>query len=337
MKTRQSAAEAIACSLNFTVKSACITGLVTPSGAADDLEEDDPDLDLGDPDDLDEEDDSDLDDADDLDAEDDLSQDQDQDDPDDGGMGIFRQALDQSARPADADATPSGGLLDDDSAGAVDKTAGLSKHERQQARMQERIAKLEAQNMAEKDWFMQGESAAGKLWTFNLNVYFANNFECLNLNRLNHGLSNLSQLQVTCLVRQLFMPAAFDGCVSNVLQRGCKLCLKVRQLSMPAADSYVDVPLVGCKHNCTLHSSGSSYSFSKACVKVSTISVVPCCGYSPPPTALSGISKCASTRAVQLQPLQYCHCSEPVHLCSLACSLCTRPLPCTSVAHLLFI
>lgn len=37
----------------------------------------------------------------------------------------------------------------------------LSKHERQQRRMQERIAKLEAQNMAEKDWFMQGESGAG--------------------------------------------------------------------------------------------------------------------------------------------------------------------------------
>ncbi len=134
---------------------------MTPSGGADDLEEEDPDLDIGDPDDLDEEDDLDLDDADDLDAEDDLSEDQDQDDPDDDGMGIFRQALDQSARPADVDATPSGGLLDD--AGAVDKTAGLSKHERQQARMQERIAKLEAQNMAEKDWFMQGESAAGKL------------------------------------------------------------------------------------------------------------------------------------------------------------------------------
>lgn len=37
----------------------------------------------------------------------------------------------------------------------------MSKHERQQLRMQERIAKLEAQNMAEKDWFMQGEAGAG--------------------------------------------------------------------------------------------------------------------------------------------------------------------------------
>ncbi|KAL0024355.1 hypothetical protein WJX79_002946 [Trebouxia sp. C0005] len=121
-----------------------------------DLEEEASDLNLGDPDGLDEEDDLDLD------AEDELSEDQDQDDPDDDGMGIFRQALDQSAHPADDDATPSGCLLDDDSARAVDKAAGLSKHERQQARMQERIAKLEAQNMAEKDWFMQGESAAAR-------------------------------------------------------------------------------------------------------------------------------------------------------------------------------
>lgn len=28
--------------------------------------------------------------------------------------------------------------------------------------MQERIAKLEAQNMADKDWFMQGEAGAGE-------------------------------------------------------------------------------------------------------------------------------------------------------------------------------
>ena len=61
--------------------------------------------------------------SDDLDAEDDL--DQEQADPDDDGMG-------------------------------------MSKHERQQLRMQKRIAQLEAQNMAEKDWFMQGESAAGE-------------------------------------------------------------------------------------------------------------------------------------------------------------------------------
>lgn len=98
--------------------------------------------------------------ADELDAEDDLDHgDLDQDDPDDDGMGIFRQALDQSARPMHGDKGPSEGLLDDDSAAA--ETAGLSKHERQQLRMQERISKLEAQNMAEKDWFMQGESAAG--------------------------------------------------------------------------------------------------------------------------------------------------------------------------------
>ena len=51
-------------------------------------------------------------------------------------------------------------LLDGDAPG-TGKEATLSKHERQQRRMQERIAKLEAQNMAEKDWFMQGESGAG--------------------------------------------------------------------------------------------------------------------------------------------------------------------------------
>lgn len=51
-------------------------------------------------------------------------------------------------------------LLDEDAPGTGKETA-LSKHERQQRRMQERIAKLEAQNMAEKDWFMQGESGAG--------------------------------------------------------------------------------------------------------------------------------------------------------------------------------
>lgn len=38
----------------------------------------------------------------------------------------------------------------------------MSKHERGQLRMQERIAKLEAQNMADKDWFMQGEAGAGQ-------------------------------------------------------------------------------------------------------------------------------------------------------------------------------
>ena len=55
-------------------------------------------------------------------------------------------------------------LLDGDAPG-TGKEAALSKHERQQRRMQERIAKLEAQNMAEKDWFMQGESGAGTCQT----------------------------------------------------------------------------------------------------------------------------------------------------------------------------
>lgn len=127
--------------------------------ADSDEEEQDEELDLNDPDLLADggEPDQDLEDLDDLDADDDL--DEDQDVADDDGMGIFRQALDQSARPVDTDA---GDLLEDDSAVTADKTAGLSKHERQQLRMQERIAKLEAQNMAAKDWFMQGESGAGE-------------------------------------------------------------------------------------------------------------------------------------------------------------------------------
>lgn len=53
--------------------------------------------------------------------------------------------------------------LQDDVSPAIDKTGTLSTHERQQQRMQERIAKLEAQNMAEKDWFMSGEAGAGIL------------------------------------------------------------------------------------------------------------------------------------------------------------------------------
>ena len=78
-------------------------------------------------------------------------------------MGIFRQALHQSSHPAaEAAAAPAGGLLDEGAAAETDRTAGMSKHERQQLRMQERIAKLEAQNMAEKDWFMQGEAGAGE-------------------------------------------------------------------------------------------------------------------------------------------------------------------------------
>ena len=52
-------------------------------------------------------------------------------------------------------------LLQEDGPDSTKAEEALSKHERQQRRMQERIAKLEAQNMAEKDWFMQGESGAG--------------------------------------------------------------------------------------------------------------------------------------------------------------------------------
>lgn len=78
-------------------------------------------------------------------------------------MGIFRQALQQPSQPAEGTAADSGGLLEDDSAGGdKDRTGGMSKHERGQLRMQERIAKLEAQNMADKDWFMQGEAGAGQ-------------------------------------------------------------------------------------------------------------------------------------------------------------------------------
>ena len=78
-------------------------------------------------------------------------------------MGIFRRTLHQPSQPAEGAAAASGGLLEDDSAaGDKGRTAGMSKHERQQLRMQEHIAKLEAQNMADKDWFMQGEAGAGQ-------------------------------------------------------------------------------------------------------------------------------------------------------------------------------
>ncbi|KAL3145791.1 hypothetical protein ABBQ38_015168 [Trebouxia sp. C0009 RCD-2024] len=133
-------------------------------GHADEAEEEDQELDLDDPDLLNDEADSEenLEDADeDLDAEEDP--DQTQEDPDDDGMGIFRQGLDQSSHPTEAAVAPSSDLLDEGGPSAdVDATAGMSKHERQQARMQERIARLEAQNMAEKDWFMQGEAGAAK-------------------------------------------------------------------------------------------------------------------------------------------------------------------------------
>lgn len=133
------------------------------AGHADEVEEEDQELDLDDPDLLNHEDDSDenLEDADeDLGAEDDL--DQNPEDPDDDGMGIFRQGLDQSSHPTEAGVAPSTDLLDKGPSADMDATAGMSKHERQQVRMQERIARLEAQNMAEKDWFMQGEAGAGK-------------------------------------------------------------------------------------------------------------------------------------------------------------------------------
>ena len=96
------------------------------------------------------------------DIEDDNS-DQAQDDPDDDGMGIFRQAQGQPGHPAGPSAPTEGGGVEDDADAAEGETrAGLSKHERQQQRMQQRIARLEAQNLAAKDWFMQGESGAGE-------------------------------------------------------------------------------------------------------------------------------------------------------------------------------
>ena len=138
-----------------------LTDTPCASGHADAAGEEDQELDLDDPDLLNDEEDSDenLEDAHDLDADDDP--DQNQEDPDDDGMGIFRQGLDQSSHPTAPAAAPSSGLLDEGLSADVDTTAGMSKHERQQARMQERIARLEAQNMAEKDWFMQGEAGAG--------------------------------------------------------------------------------------------------------------------------------------------------------------------------------
>lgn len=136
------------------------------AGHADEEEEDkeDQELDLDDSDLLRDEaegdSDENLENSDDLNAEDDP--DQAQADPDDDGMGIFRQALHQSSHPAaEAAAAPAGGVLEQAPDADVKGTAGMSKHERQQQRMQERITKLEAQHMAEKDWFMQGEAGAG--------------------------------------------------------------------------------------------------------------------------------------------------------------------------------
>ena len=135
---------------------------------ADEEAEEDEELDLNDPNLLADEADPDQD-LDELDAADgpDHDMDPDAEPDDDNGMGIFRRAQDQSAEPdrktVNARA-PQHMLVDgrDDAADAQDKLAGLSKHERQQLRMQERIARLEAQNMADKDWFMQGEAAACK-------------------------------------------------------------------------------------------------------------------------------------------------------------------------------
>ena len=40
--------------------------------------------------------------------------------------------------------------------------AGMSAHERRMTRMRERVAKLEASALAERDWFLRGEANAGK-------------------------------------------------------------------------------------------------------------------------------------------------------------------------------
>ena len=60
---------------------------------------------------------------------------------------------------------------------------------------------------------------------------------------------------------------------------------------MPAADRYADVSLVGCRHNHTLHSSGSSYTFAKACVTLVTNSAELCDKSDPLPIAVSVVSK----------------------------------------------
>lgn len=39
--------------------------------------------------------------------------------------------------------------------------AGMSAHERRMARMRERVAKLEASALAQRDWFLRGEAQAG--------------------------------------------------------------------------------------------------------------------------------------------------------------------------------
>ena len=69
----------------------------------------------------------------------------------------------QSA-PSCREPAPSGSqgdLLADEAAPRPDR-AGLSQHERRQARLQERIARLEAENIGEKDWFLKGEAGAGE-------------------------------------------------------------------------------------------------------------------------------------------------------------------------------
>lgn len=69
----------------------------------------------------------------------------------------------QSA-PSCRETAPSGGQGDPlaDEAGPGADRAGLSQHERRQARLQERIARLEAENIGEKDWFLKGEAGAGE-------------------------------------------------------------------------------------------------------------------------------------------------------------------------------
>ncbi len=54
--------------------------------------------------------------------------------------------------------------------------------------------------------------------------------------------------------------------------RSFKLCLQAQQLSIPAAGSYADGPLVGSKYNHTVHSSSSSYFLAKAYVPPFTLS-----------------------------------------------------------------
>lgn len=53
----------------------------------------------------------------------------------------------------------------------------LSGHERRVQRMANRAQMLEAQNLAEKEWFMRGEAAAGDFFFFLLQLAFARSTE----------------------------------------------------------------------------------------------------------------------------------------------------------------